>query len=159
MKQKYTLVKDVGGKQLIIREFGELDKDIMSLLCEETFDAQEIEIALTEGKAALISALRTNNLYPPAAHAERIAETVVALYQSDALETTDILFDDKEALLNNDTDTEEYDDLDGDVDLDVDDDEADDLDELLDDDDINIQNTTSAIKIADDDSVDIDEDS
>ena len=38
MKQQYTILKDHDKSRLIIREFGELDKDSLSLLCEESYD-------------------------------------------------------------------------------------------------------------------------
>ena len=65
MKQKYTIIKDSTNKQLIIREFAELDKEILSLLCEETYEQKAILAAIKKGKDNLISALRTKNLYPP----------------------------------------------------------------------------------------------
>ncbi len=65
MKQKYTIIKDQKNKQLIIREFAELDKAILSLLCEETYEQKMIVAAIKSGQENLISALRTNNLYPP----------------------------------------------------------------------------------------------
>jgi hypothetical protein len=37
MKQKYEILKDEDNKRLIIREYAELDKDVMSLLCEESY--------------------------------------------------------------------------------------------------------------------------
>ena len=65
MKQKYPIIKDKKNKQLIIREFAELDKEILSLLCEETYEQKMIVAAIKSGQENLISALRTNNLYPP----------------------------------------------------------------------------------------------
>ena len=38
MKQQYTILKNLNDSRLIIREFGELDKDSLSLLCEESYD-------------------------------------------------------------------------------------------------------------------------
>lgn len=154
MKQKYTVLKDNEKKQLIIREYGELDKDMMSLLCEEAFEEAAILTAIEGGKPALISSLRSDNLYPPLAHAEKIAASVATLYQKPDQDTADIVFDDRELLAGEDDDSETYNEED--VDLDGDD-EPDELDNLLDD-DIKIKNTSSAIKIADDDSVEIDDD-
>jgi hypothetical protein len=76
MKQKYTIIKDDKNKQLIIREFAELDKEILSLLCEETYDQKLIRSAIKSGKEDLIAALRTNNLYPPGIYADKIANAV-----------------------------------------------------------------------------------
>ena len=98
MKQKYTIVRDDKNKQLIIREFAELDKQILSLLCEETYDSKLIRAAIKQGSTHLISALRTNNLYPPGIYAAKIAESVTALYATKGQESIDLFFDDLELL-------------------------------------------------------------
>ena len=56
MRQKYEIVRDDDNKRLIIREFAELDKDVMSPLCEETYDRKSIKSAITLGRDALIAA-------------------------------------------------------------------------------------------------------
>ena len=98
MKQKYTIVRDDKNKQLIIREFAELDKEILSLLCEETYDQKLIRAAIKSGKEKLIAALRTNNLYPPGIYADKIANAVKELYASKAKESEDLFFNDLELL-------------------------------------------------------------
>jgi len=98
MKQKYTIIKDSENNQLIIREFAELDKEVLSLLCEETYENSTIRSAIKTGKEAVISTLRTNNLYPVSKYAERIADAVIGLYASKDKESTDLLFDDIELL-------------------------------------------------------------
>ena len=98
MKQKYTIIKDDKNKQLIIREFAELDKEILSLLCEETYDEKRIRAAIRSGKEELIAALRTNNLYPPGIYADKIADAVKNLYAAKAKESEDLFFDDLELL-------------------------------------------------------------
>jgi hypothetical protein len=98
MKQKYTIVKDDKNKQLIIREFAELDKEILSLLCEETYDQKLIRAAIKSGKEELIAALRTNNLYPPGIYADKIANAVKELYANKAKESEDLFFNDLELL-------------------------------------------------------------
>ena len=98
MKQKYTIIKDDKNKQLIIREFAELDKEILSLLCEETYEQKVILAAIKRGKDNLISALRTNNLYPPGIYAEKIANAVKELYATKGKESEELFFDDLELL-------------------------------------------------------------
>lgn len=98
MKQKYEILRDDDNKRLIIREYAELDKDIMSLLCEESFDRKAIKSAIGLGKEALITALRTKNLYPPGLYAERIAEKVVELLGARGKTAEEIVFDDLEFL-------------------------------------------------------------
>ena len=98
MKQKYTIVRDVKNKQLIIREFAELDKEILSLLCEESYDEKKIRAAIRKGREALITAIRTNNLYPPGVYADKIADAVKNLYAAKAKSSEDLFFDDRELL-------------------------------------------------------------
>ncbi len=98
MKQKYTIVKDDKNNQLIIREFAELDKQILSLLCEETYDSKLIRTAINRGRDKLISTLRTNNLYPPGIYAKKIADSVKELYAAKGSESMDLFFDDLELL-------------------------------------------------------------
>jgi hypothetical protein len=98
MKQKYTIVRDDKNKQLIIREFAELDKEVLSLLCEETYEQKAIRAAIKSGREDLISALRTNNLYPPGIYAEKIADAVKELFSAKGKESEDLFFDDLELL-------------------------------------------------------------
>jgi len=86
MKPKYLILKNGNTNELTIREFLELDeRDVYSLACEETYDGEIIKSAITSGKEALISTLRTTNLYPPGSYAEKIAESVINLYSSETI--------------------------------------------------------------------------
>ena len=98
MKQKYTIVRDNKNKQLIIREFAELDKEILSLLCEESYEDKNIRAAIRKGRDAIIAAIRTNNLYPPGVYAHKIAEVVKNLYTAKDKTSEDLFFDDRELL-------------------------------------------------------------
>jgi hypothetical protein len=69
MKQKFLVQKSASNAQIIIRENAELDKELMSLLCEERFEIATLVTALENGRESLIAALRTLNLYPPKAYA------------------------------------------------------------------------------------------
>jgi hypothetical protein len=152
MKQKYTIIKDSKNKQLIIREFAELDKEILSLLCEETYEQKAILAAIKSGKENLISALRTNNLYPPGIYAEKIADAVKALYATRGKDSEDLFFDDLE-LLSHAKEPQPR------AVAEPDDEQDEDMDELLEDDfesdfdenDDQIKNLDSSLKIADDD--------
>jgi hypothetical protein len=158
MKQKYSIVRDSENNQLIIREFAELDKEILSLLCEETYPDESITSAIKSGKDELISRLRTDNLYPVSQYAERIADGVIELYASEEKESMDILFDDIE-LLKKAPDAAEG------VPV-IKEESAEDLEELLEDDfddgfedKRDIKKLDSSLKIADDDLVDGNDDS
>ena len=99
MKQKYTVARDTDKHQLTIQEFAELDKEQLSLLCQETYAEDDIKAAISKGKTALISALRTHNMYPPGVYAEKIADSVIRLYDSKDCGSADLYFDDKELFL------------------------------------------------------------
>jgi len=94
MKQKYLIINDKKNKQFKIQEFAELNKETLSLLCEETYDYVTIKSAVSAGKEALISTLRTNNFYPPGNYAEKIAAAVYQLHKSKAEEPVELFFDD-----------------------------------------------------------------
>jgi hypothetical protein len=98
MKQKYVLLKDVDKNALIIQEFAELDKDKFSLLCEEKYETEHIIGAMDQGKASLVSVLRTRNLYPIGEYAEQIADAVTRLYDLKDKDSLEILFDDMDLL-------------------------------------------------------------
>ena len=98
MKQKYEFIKDAENKSLILREYAELDKDILSPLCEEKYQIKTIEAAAKEGKEALMVALRTKNMYPPGLYAEKIADTVTVFLNESDQDKTELLFDDIDLL-------------------------------------------------------------
>ena len=96
MKQKYLILKNDDTNKLTIKEFAELQPDIYSLACEETYDGDVIKSAITSGKEALTSTLRTTNLHPPGLYAEKIAESVINLYSSESDQSQELFFDDKD---------------------------------------------------------------
>ena len=155
MKQKFHIHKNDAEQQLIIKESAELDKDVMSLLCEVTFEADVIKNAMENGREALIAALRTRNMYPPRTYAEMIADTVQNLYKSHESDAAELLFDDLDLLTHERNAAAVLDDID---------DEAGEIDDLLDndfedeyDDQGDIKKINSPIKIDEDSSSDIEE--
>ncbi len=96
MKQKYSILNDKAGGKLIIKEYAELDKENFSLMFEESYEAHEIETAVKNGKADLISVLRTPNLYPIAEYADKIADEVILLIKdkSSADAPVELIFND-----------------------------------------------------------------
>ena len=125
MKQKYVIIRSHDKKQLIIKEFAELDKDAMSLLCEEAYDAKAVESAMKLGKEALIGALRTPNMYPAKTYADKISELVTALFKDADQDTLEVVFDDFDFMTPQRKKAAEVDD--------TEEEEAEDIDELLED--------------------------
>jgi len=154
MKQKYQIVRDDQKKTLIVREYAELDKDILSPLCEEIYELEAINFAIANGKAELIAALRTKNMYPPGIYANKIADAVVKLLGSAKVRSTELFFDDVELLGQEDIGLEEG--------LGAD---SEDIDDLLEEDYDDgyenkdaIKKLNSSLKVADNEYGDVDED-
>ena len=155
MKQKYLIINDKANTQIKIQEYAELNKETLSLLCEEAYDYKTIKSAIAAGSETLISALRTNNLYPPGIYAEKIASTVVELIKSKDQESLELFFDDINLLEKNRPSI---------VVIEEPVDDAADLDEMLDDDydatfadKDDLKKIDSPLKVAGDDFVDDDE--
>ena len=98
MKQKYLILKNDEKTKLIIREFAELDKERFSPLCEETFDDESIKSAIAKGQKALISMLRTKNLFPIGIYAKEIASAVTKMYESGDDQSVELFFNDYDLL-------------------------------------------------------------
>ncbi|MFH2047211.1 MAG: hypothetical protein ABIK92_18945 [Pseudomonadota bacterium] len=94
MKQKYIIAKDDENNNFIISEYAELDKELFSMLCEETYNTSIIKDAISIGKDELIAAIRTHNFFPPILQAEKLAEAILALHDSQNVQSTEVLFDD-----------------------------------------------------------------
>jgi len=157
MKQKYLISKEDDQKKLIIKEFAELDKERFSLLCEEEYDNTIIKSAISKGKEALISELRTNNMYPPSVYAEKIAQAVIDIFDSEDSQSIELSFNDVDLLIKEQTPSENIDEIEK-----TGDDTADDIDELIDDDFEEklgnknaIKEVKPSIKIAEDEGSDV----
>ncbi len=155
MKQKYNIYKDTNNEKLIIKEYAELDKEILSLLCEESYPDDTIVAAIQSGADALVRALRTRNMYPPSIFANKIASAVISLYENGEEQSIEIMFDDKELFEKEAEAADPEDSVDAD---------SEDMDELLDDeiDDVYedkklIKDLKSSLKVADDDAINTNE--
>ena len=154
MKQKYVILRDEEKKALIIKEYAELDKEIFSLLCEETYKDAVIKSAKKKGMEALLEVLRTENLYPPALFAENIAESVMAVYNSEATPPVELLFNDIDFVTKTreKPKVEEIEENESDLDDILEDSYDEDYDEKE-----SLNNINSSLKVADDETLDIDE--
>jgi hypothetical protein len=153
MKQKYLILKDKKNKLFKIQEFAELDKEMLSLLCEETYEHKTIQSAISGGRDELISALRTKNMYPPGIYAEKIADAVMELHKTKDKESVELFFDDSNLLAKDRESVKVVEQIE---------EESSDLDEMLTDDiddayqdKDEIKKVNPSLKIADDDYVDI----
>ncbi len=155
MKQKYLILNDKENKQIKIQEFAELNKQMLSLLCEEAYDYKTIKSAISAGKDELIAALRTNNMYPPGIYAEQIADAVISLHKSKKKESVELFFDDVNLLTKSRATikvTEQVEDESADLDDMLEDDYEDSYDEKDE-----LKKIDSSLKIVDDNHVDGDD--
>ena len=110
MKQKYRIWKKVKGKELLIQEYavltaqskkqkltGLIDEDF-SLLCEQTYQADEVQKATSQGSDEVIRLLRSQHFFPIGTYMNIIADTVMSMYASKGDQHEDLIFDDKEIL-------------------------------------------------------------
>jgi hypothetical protein len=156
MKQKYVILKNNETNELVIKEYAELDKEIFSLLCEHTYDQKEIKPAIEEGKEILISALRRDNMYPIGIFAEKMAEAVMDLFASQEDQSVELLFNDIDMLTKDQGASTVVED---------DEDDSADINDLLDedvsneefDDKVEMNKMSSSVKVAEDESGDIDD--
>lgn len=154
MKQKYAIIRDDDQKTLVLREYAELDKEMMSLLCEETYAQDVLVEATKEGNQAVINVIRTNNMYPPTIFAHAIAEAIQGLLAEGGNQSAELFFDDKD-LFNQEHEEIVEDDLVDEVEEDVDVDDL--LDDSIDDDfedEKVLKDLKSSIQVVDDDSSD-----
>jgi len=157
VKQKYLIMKNDDNSELIIQEFGELDKDMYSLLCEELYDSKNIQTAIKGGRTRLVSTIRTENLFPIGIYAQRIAEAIINLYDSQSDPSVELFFNDIDLVARGQKTP---------LSIDEDDDNSDDIDDLLEDDiddtdfdeKDDIGKISYPLKVIDADSGDLDDD-
>ena len=110
MRQKYVISRDGDKNNLKIREYAIIDKDMkkvtssllqkgsFSFLCEETYESDMIVSSISKGMNALIAILRTHNIFPIEPYANKIAESVMALYNSSEDGSVELFFDDADLI-------------------------------------------------------------
>jgi hypothetical protein len=157
MKQKYTIAKNDEKTGIIIKEYAELDKEIFSLLCEETYEDEIVKAAVTNGKDALMQTLRTQNLFPIGIYSEAIVDAVIKMYETGDDQPIELMFDDLDLMAKESDIPITLDEIDDD-DVEIDDLLEEDLPEEDYDEKSDIKNLPYSLKISDDDPADLDED-
>ena len=111
MKQKYRIWKNEKERELLIQEyavltaahrkqkFPGLEDEDFSLLCEQTYQADEVKKATSRGKDELILLLRNQHFFPIGVYMDLIADAVTTMYASKGEQHEDLIFDDKEVLM------------------------------------------------------------
>jgi hypothetical protein len=158
MKQKYLISKGDGGNTLVIKEFAEIDKEVFSILCEETYDMKTVCEALDSGMNQVSTVIRNRNFFPAFSSLEKISEGIKSLTDADSDETVEIFIDDADILSKKE---EEYvgviDDLESDseqIDDLLEDELEDDAVDVYDDENLSIKKINASIKVDEDELID-----
>ena len=108
MRQRYHISKEGTANDLVIREYAVTGKekkrtldaspseDDYVFIYQENYDGDAIVTAISKGKADLIAALRTDNLFPAGLMAVKIADLVIELYLFPEDRSVELSFDDFE---------------------------------------------------------------
>jgi predicted transcriptional regulator len=112
MRQKFKISQNDLTNELNIREYAIIDKipknantlslqkESYSLLGEETYRSEIVLSSISKGRDSLVAALRTRNLFPIEPYAQKIAESVMALYKLSNDNSVELFFDDVDLLSN-----------------------------------------------------------
>ena len=84
MKQKYTVTRAPEADCILIREEGELDKDLFSTQCSISIPQDELQQALNRGTVPAIKLIRSKDLFPAYPVAERIVQAIQTFLADDA---------------------------------------------------------------------------
>jgi len=148
MKQQFSISRNTGGEQIVIKEYAELDKGVYSLLCEESYAVQAVQAALAKGPGYVVTLLRTESFFPTSYFAEKLTASLDAYLKQESGDTINIEADDVECIrnLSKDMPTEENGRIDDLLDVDG--------DEIIEDDQP-VGKLDAPIKIAEDETAEI----
>lgn len=108
MRQKFLIVQDPKKRILTIKEYAVIEKNLTntdtsllrpedySFLHEEIYDGPIIESSISDGKRALVAALRTPMFFPAEHNAGKIADSVIKLFHSKQDRSLEVFIDDLE---------------------------------------------------------------
>jgi hypothetical protein len=118
MRQKYILIQDGPSGDLHIQEYAVVDKDLKNManellqddhfdiIAESHYTGEAIQRSISQGPSKVVDTLRTPNFFPIAPYANKLAETVIALYDDPQEEPLVLFFDDVDLMIF-DEETEE----------------------------------------------------
>jgi hypothetical protein len=111
MLQKFVISHDKRRNRFAIREMAVIDKNLgnknasrlrdedYAFLCEESYSGSRISASIDRGLDDLVATLRTPNFFPIRTYAVKIAESVIALHDSDDQRRTALVFDDRDLMV------------------------------------------------------------
>lgn len=107
MLQRYDISLDSKTNCLSIKEFAVLERktrksdhlapaeEKYSLIHEETYDVGIIRKAVDNGKASLITELRSDDFFPIQSYIKIIADSVIELFDDNSNNYAELFFDDR----------------------------------------------------------------
>ncbi|MBL0714730.1 MAG: hypothetical protein JJV98_13635 [Desulfosarcina sp.] len=110
MLQKFVISHDKTNDRFAVREMAIIDKNLANkeasllrdedyaFLCEESYSGRKIAASIDRGMDDLVATLRTTNFFPIRFYAVKIAESVIALRNSDDDHRTALVFDDRDLM-------------------------------------------------------------
>ena len=110
MRQKFVISRNDVKNRLKISEYAIIDKmpkyavvqiqqdERYTLLGEESYNSEVVASSISKGRGELLAMLRTKNMYPIGPYANKIVDSVIALYQSTKEQSTELFFDDVDLL-------------------------------------------------------------
>ena len=98
MRHKYVITLENEKEEMVLQEYGELDKDMFTIVSEGTYQRSVIQGALGQGIDPLINVMRTRDFYPCGVVAGKIASSVTNLFESQNETTIEIVCDDADYL-------------------------------------------------------------
>ncbi|MFP4474940.1 MAG: hypothetical protein ACLFOY_05235 [Desulfatibacillaceae bacterium] len=130
MKYRYVVKRDDARKVLVIREFAKRNDDQLEFTGAGHIPAEDITAAMSDGLSALVSAIRTDRMYPPGTVAVPMAEAVMKLYGDDAGDEDEAVVEEIDVAPPEAQVEEEEEEEDTDEEDDLLDEDADELDEV-----------------------------
>lgn len=111
MRQKYIITQEGSDGDLHIQEYAVVDKDLKNMdrellhddhfdfISEVRYDGDDIQRSISQGASSLVNTLRTPNFFPIAPYANKLAETVIALYDDPQEDPLVLFFDDVDLMV------------------------------------------------------------
>ena len=108
MRQKYIVSKKAETKEMTIQEFAVVDNDSYRkdkylltdadfvLLSEQSYPLDVFKKAISKDKEVIIESLRTGEFFPARLCAEKIADSIVELFNSENDQPIVLIYDDKD---------------------------------------------------------------
>lgn len=145
MRHKYVISLNNEKEEMILQEYGELDKDIFTIVSEGIYPRSEIQDVAGKGMDSLANAIRTRDFYPCGTVAVKIAASIMELLEGQNETAVEVVCDDADYLTKRGIPVAFIEDVE---------DEAPDVDDLLEDDfvpdfddDIDTKGVESSISI------------